>query len=136
MSMEQHYGVCFCTICAHDLLRAALAFYCIGTLDVLGTLETQVNESERENWREWYWELQTSACRLSYVQIIIIGKFLISSDRRKVWKWVSAKPIHDFTRQLSASLFPFALPSYSWKKVLIKLWSSKIFSSKWTSIIS
>ena len=42
--------------------RAALAFYCIGTLDLLGTLETAASDFERTNWGAWYWELQTSMC--------------------------------------------------------------------------
>jgi hypothetical protein len=40
-----------------DGARAALAFYCVGALDVLGALGT-VPESKREEWRGELWRLQ------------------------------------------------------------------------------
>ncbi|KAF8964331.1 terpenoid cyclases/protein prenyltransferase alpha-alpha toroid [Flammula alnicola] len=42
-----------------DASRLALAFYCIGSLDLLGVLEEQVSVQERDSWREWLWEQQT-----------------------------------------------------------------------------
>ncbi|PPQ65900.1 hypothetical protein CVT26_000920 [Gymnopilus dilepis] len=42
-----------------DASRLALAFYCIGSLDLLGVLETSVPEGEREEWRAWLWNQQT-----------------------------------------------------------------------------
>lgn len=45
--------------------RLALGFYCIGSLDILGALEgTPI--SEREMWREWLWEQQTSMFDVCY----------------------------------------------------------------------
>ncbi|CCL99458.1 uncharacterized protein FIBRA_01476 [Fibroporia radiculosa] len=42
-----------------DSSRIALGFYCLGTLDLLGVLETKTTPSEREAWRNWLWEQQT-----------------------------------------------------------------------------
>ncbi|KIY52428.1 terpenoid cyclases/Protein prenyltransferase [Fistulina hepatica ATCC 64428] len=39
--------------------KLALAFYCLGTLDLLGLLESKTTEIDRESWREWIWEQQT-----------------------------------------------------------------------------
>lgn len=38
--------------------RLALAFYCIGSLDLLGVIEEQVPASDRQLWREWLWQQQ------------------------------------------------------------------------------
>jgi geranylgeranyl transferase type-1 subunit beta len=44
------------------LLRsAALAFYCIGALDLLGALE-RVSAETRDGWRTALWALQSRAC--------------------------------------------------------------------------
>ncbi|GLB38600.1 putative terpenoid cyclases protein prenyltransferase [Lyophyllum shimeji] len=43
-----------------DASRMALAFYCIGTLDLLCLLQEKTRETDREAWREWIWEQQTS----------------------------------------------------------------------------
>ncbi|TFK40478.1 terpenoid cyclases/protein prenyltransferase alpha-alpha toroid [Crucibulum laeve] len=44
-----------------DASRLALAFYCIGSLDLLGILKdaTPKLDRDRESWREWIWEQQT-----------------------------------------------------------------------------
>ncbi|KAJ7066578.1 terpenoid cyclases/protein prenyltransferase alpha-alpha toroid, partial [Mycena amicta] len=39
--------------------RTAVGFYCIGTLDLLGALDSKTTPTDRENWREWIWEQQT-----------------------------------------------------------------------------
>lgn len=41
-----------------DPSRLAIAFYCIGSLDLLGELEGRISQAERESWREWVWEQQ------------------------------------------------------------------------------
>ncbi|KAJ3512226.1 hypothetical protein NLJ89_g3640 [Agrocybe chaxingu] len=41
-----------------DGSRLALAFYCIGSLDLLGVLEDCVPLTDRELWRAWLWEQQ------------------------------------------------------------------------------
>ena len=46
---------------ADPLGRVALAYYCLGTLDLLGLLESKTNEREREGWRAWFWEQQARA---------------------------------------------------------------------------
>jgi hypothetical protein len=38
--------------------RLALAFYCIGSLDLLGVIEEQIPASDRQLWREWLWQQQ------------------------------------------------------------------------------
>ena len=40
------------------LHRIAVIFYCMGTLDILNSLESQTKEHERETWRDWLWEQQ------------------------------------------------------------------------------
>ncbi|KAI0927734.1 hypothetical protein AcW1_007107 [Taiwanofungus camphoratus] len=37
----------------------AVVFYCLGTLDLLGALESKTNDAERRAWRDWLWEQQT-----------------------------------------------------------------------------
>lgn len=36
--------------------RLALAFYCIGSLDLLGVLEDQISAKDRQLWQEWLWQ--------------------------------------------------------------------------------
>jgi len=38
----------------------AVAFYCIGSLDLLGLLEEKTTATDRESWREWIWEQHTT----------------------------------------------------------------------------
>lgn len=40
-------------------LRLAVAFYCLGSLDLLGMLKEKTSKTDREVWREWIWEQQT-----------------------------------------------------------------------------
>ncbi|KIM78421.1 hypothetical protein PILCRDRAFT_793478 [Piloderma croceum F 1598] len=42
-----------------DSARLALAFYCLGSLDLLNSLESRTNDFERQDWREWIWEQHT-----------------------------------------------------------------------------
>lgn len=39
-----------------DASRLAIVFYCIGTLDLLGLLDSGSKPHEREEWRRWIWE--------------------------------------------------------------------------------
>ncbi|KAI0783426.1 terpenoid cyclases/Protein prenyltransferase [Abortiporus biennis] len=39
-----------------DAQTLAVGFYCLGTLDILGLLESKTNEVERKDWKEWIWE--------------------------------------------------------------------------------
>lgn len=41
--------------------RLALIFYCLGSLDLLGSLEKVTKESERESWRNDIWGLHAGA---------------------------------------------------------------------------
>ncbi|KAL0570569.1 geranylgeranyl transferase type-1 subunit beta [Marasmius crinis-equi] len=43
----------------NDGARLALAFYCIGSLDLLGVINEKVPPDERDSWRSWIWEQQT-----------------------------------------------------------------------------
>ncbi|KAF8895223.1 terpenoid cyclases/protein prenyltransferase alpha-alpha toroid [Infundibulicybe gibba] len=54
--------MCFHIACLvlEPFARLAVAFYCIGSLDLLGTLQDGTTEAERELWRQWIWEQQTS----------------------------------------------------------------------------
>ena len=38
--------------------RIALIFYCMGTLDILASWDSQSKEHDRESWRDWLWEQQ------------------------------------------------------------------------------
>ncbi len=35
-----------------------MIFYCMGTLDVLASWDSQSKEHDRETWRDWLWEQQ------------------------------------------------------------------------------
>ncbi|KAF7309818.1 Terpenoid cyclases/Protein prenyltransferase [Mycena indigotica] len=39
--------------------RMAVGFYCLGTLDLLGALDSKTTDTDRKNFREWIWEQQT-----------------------------------------------------------------------------
>ncbi|KAH8086008.1 terpenoid cyclases/Protein prenyltransferase [Cristinia sonorae] len=43
-----------------DTSRLAVGFYCLGVMDMLGLLESKINETERERWRDWVWNQQSS----------------------------------------------------------------------------
>ncbi|GJE97644.1 terpenoid cyclase/Protein prenyltransferase [Phanerochaete sordida] len=45
-----------------DASRVAIGFYCLGSLDLLGLLETKTKPEERESWAAWIWEQQI-ACK-------------------------------------------------------------------------
>lgn len=47
----------------------ALAFYCLGALDLLDTLKTKTNELDRQNWIQWIWEQQTRSCQLEGMHV-------------------------------------------------------------------
>ncbi|KAG5731879.1 Geranylgeranyl transferase type-1 subunit beta, partial [Termitomyces sp. T112] len=42
-----------------DASKMALAFYCIGSLDLLGLFHEKTKEHDRASWREWIWQQQT-----------------------------------------------------------------------------
>ncbi|TRM62135.1 terpenoid cyclases/protein prenyltransferase alpha-alpha toroid [Schizophyllum amplum] len=42
-----------------DPSKLAIAYYCLGTLDLLGLLQTKTSERDRDAWRGWLWEQQT-----------------------------------------------------------------------------
>ncbi|TBU21837.1 terpenoid cyclases/Protein prenyltransferase [Dichomitus squalens] len=44
-----------------DPSRMAVIFYCLGTMDILSTLQSQSGEQDRESWKEWFWEQQISS---------------------------------------------------------------------------
>ncbi|KAH9950677.1 terpenoid cyclases/Protein prenyltransferase [Amylocystis lapponica] len=42
-----------------DSSRMVIAFYCLGTLDLIGMLQEKSSAMERRDWRDWIWEQQT-----------------------------------------------------------------------------
>jgi geranylgeranyl transferase type-1 subunit beta len=34
----------------------AIAFYCLGTLDVTSMTERQISPTDRQSWKEWIWD--------------------------------------------------------------------------------
>ncbi|KAF9068590.1 terpenoid cyclases/protein prenyltransferase alpha-alpha toroid [Rhodocollybia butyracea] len=42
-----------------DSGRMAVAFYCLGALDLLKMLQDKVSMTDRESWQEWIWEQHT-----------------------------------------------------------------------------
>jgi hypothetical protein len=34
----------------------AIAFYCLGTLDVTGFAERKISSTDRTSWKEWIWD--------------------------------------------------------------------------------
>lgn len=43
-----------------DSSRLALVFYCLGSLDLLGVLESKSTDADRESWKEWIWQQHAS----------------------------------------------------------------------------
>ena len=43
-----------------------VGFYCLGAMDLLGILDEQTKETDRDGWREWIWSQQLC----SYVQFL------------------------------------------------------------------
>ncbi|KAF9464217.1 terpenoid cyclases/protein prenyltransferase alpha-alpha toroid [Collybia nuda] len=41
-----------------DASKLALSFYCIGSLDLLGAMDT-TSQTDRQSWKDWIWEQQT-----------------------------------------------------------------------------
>ncbi|KAI0694847.1 terpenoid cyclases/Protein prenyltransferase [Earliella scabrosa] len=39
-----------------DASKMAIIFYCLGMLDILGVINTQSSDLERETWKDWIWE--------------------------------------------------------------------------------
>ncbi|KAI0299525.1 terpenoid cyclases/protein prenyltransferase alpha-alpha toroid [Russula brevipes] len=39
-----------------DASRMAIAFYCLGTLDVTGFAERKISSTDRTSWKEWIWD--------------------------------------------------------------------------------
>ncbi|KAI9509992.1 terpenoid cyclases/protein prenyltransferase alpha-alpha toroid [Russula earlei] len=39
-----------------DASRMAIAFYCLGTLDLTGSAEHRISPTDRESWKEWIWD--------------------------------------------------------------------------------
>jgi len=39
-----------------DASRMAIAFYCLGTLDVTGLAEQKISHVDRDSWKEWIWD--------------------------------------------------------------------------------
>lgn len=65
------------TLHSHLCRRLAIAFYCIGSLDLLGELEGRISQAERESWREWVWEQQAGrqfgARRRTYSHLVLFA---------------------------------------------------------------
>jgi len=38
-----------------DASRMAIAFYCLGTLDLTGLTEQKISPTDRQSWKEWIW---------------------------------------------------------------------------------
>lgn len=38
------------------LSRMAIAFYCLGTLDITGLTEQKISPTDRQSWKEWIWD--------------------------------------------------------------------------------
>jgi hypothetical protein len=49
----------------------AIGFYSLGTLDLLGTVDTATNEADRESWKEWIWDQQSSSFRFLSALIFV-----------------------------------------------------------------
>lgn len=38
----------------------AIGFYSLGSLDIMGLLDSKTKEADREGWRAWIWSQQSS----------------------------------------------------------------------------
>lgn len=57
---RRHFCYSYPLLNWHPARRVALSFYCLGSLDLLDLLKEKTNDSDRQNWRDWIWEQQTS----------------------------------------------------------------------------
>ncbi|KAF9533301.1 terpenoid cyclases/protein prenyltransferase alpha-alpha toroid [Crepidotus variabilis] len=62
-----------------DGSRLALAFYCLGGLDLLGVLEEEISPRNREEWRTWLW---TQHAKGKYGSGFRPGPFMTGRDPR------------------------------------------------------
>lgn len=65
--------------------RLAIAFYCIGSLDLLGELEGRIPQAERESWREWVWEQQAGRQFGARRRTLLTPSSL---RRGRTWDWL------------------------------------------------
>lgn len=67
----------------HLMYRLAIAFYCIGSLDLLGMVQDKISEADRKIWREWIWEQQVCAflCFLCDSRSRLTGRVVCSRFR-------------------------------------------------------
>ena len=71
--------------------RLALAFYCIGSLDLLGVIEEEISASDRQLWREWLWQQQarrSNPFRIRHVSLDTSCSFFFFFFfffRREIW---------------------------------------------------
>ncbi len=73
-------------------LRMAIAFYCLGTLDVTGMAERQISPTDRKSWKEWIWDQYVGKQEiLLHTRLIAFGCSFLSSywrgNRRRLSPW-------------------------------------------------
>lgn len=97
MIAQIYAGIAFYT--EYELYRLALAFYCIGSLDLLGVVEEQVSLQDRNLWKLWLWEQQTRKRIQSESPVpqntMYVCSHFSTSLRRKIRYGIQAEPVHD-----------------------------------------
>jgi hypothetical protein len=49
----------------------AIAFYCLGTLDVTSLAQRQISPTDRESWKEWIWDQYVG--KLVYTPVYVLS---------------------------------------------------------------
>jgi hypothetical protein len=70
----------------------AIAFYCLGTLDVTGIAERQISPTSRKSWKEWIWDQYAGKEHLVFFLFLLCSFFAhlvlwMCHNRRRVSPW-------------------------------------------------
>ncbi|KAJ6622692.1 terpenoid cyclases/protein prenyltransferase alpha-alpha toroid [Mycena sp. CBHHK59/15] len=96
-----------------DASRMAVVFYCVGTLDLLGVLQDETDETNRRSWRKWIWEQYTVG---RYGTGFKPGPFMTRTSTQ--WDQDSPHMIMTYTALLSLSILRDDFPQLNRKGLL------------------
>ncbi len=77
----------------------AIGFYSLGCLDILGLVDTKTIEIDRQGWKTWFWELQSSLSVLLAPRIWLVSLRRLTRDvysfRWSLWDCIQRQHVHD-----------------------------------------
>jgi len=65
------FFVCLCWYNAFLTGRLVVAFYCLGSLDLLGVIEEEISSGDREAWKQWIWAQQARTRSFHYTSLFL-----------------------------------------------------------------